>query len=102
MVDATHHLTRYDRMTIVWNVVDCLQQTILAGVSYSPSENHAPIIQGALSFSQMKVSKMGKGIILPVESLRIILIQIQGPKYLFNLIKIRMKNLCIPLAMNIL
>ena len=60
MVDATHHLTRYDRMTIVWNVVDCLQQTKLAGVAYSPSKNHAPIIQGALYFSPGESVKDGK------------------------------------------
>ena len=60
MVDATHHLTRYDRVTIVWNVVDCLQRTKLAGVSYSPSENHVPIIQGALHFFPGEDYKKGE------------------------------------------
>ena len=60
MVDATHHLTQYDRVTIVWNIVDRLQRTKLAGVSYSPSENHAPIIQGALYFFPGESVKDGK------------------------------------------
>ena len=58
MCDATHHLTQHDRVTIVWNIIDGLQRTKLAGVSYSPSENHSPIIQSALySFSRRKCQR---------------------------------------------
>ena len=60
MCDATHHLTQHDRVTIVWNIIDGLQRTKLAGVSYSPSENHAPIIQSALYFFPGESFKDGK------------------------------------------
>ena len=50
MVDGTHHLSKHKRTTIVWNVVDGLQRTKIAGVSYCPSENHSPIVHGGTYF----------------------------------------------------
>ena len=60
MVDGTHHLTRHDRTTIVWNVVDGLLRTKLAGVSYCQSENNTSVIQGGLYFFPGECVKDGK------------------------------------------
>ena len=50
MVNGTHHLSKHKMIPIVWSIVDGLQRTKIAGLSYCPSENHAPIIQGAKYF----------------------------------------------------